>query len=102
MVSYREDLTATAFLIASFLFFLLYKEKVSAQIPFSPPLGKGDLGEFSLSKFHRKSTISLYAGAMSTYFFALLSKESAIVLPALIFFFELLIAKRFLLLVKQP
>ncbi len=95
MVSYREDLTATAFLIASFLFFLLYKEKVSAQIPFSPPLGKGDLGEFSLSKFHRKSTISLCAGAMATYFFALLSKESAIVLPALIFFFELLFAKRF-------
>jgi len=95
MISYREDLIATAFLIASFLLFLLYKERVVAQIPFSPSLINKDLGEFSLSAFHRKCTISLSAGAMATYFFALLSKESAIVLPALIFFFELLFAKRF-------
>ena len=95
MISYREDLIATAFLIASFLFFLLYKEKVSAQIPFMPPLGKGDLGEFPLFRFHRKSTIFLYAGAIVTYLFALFSKESVIVLPALILIFELLFTKRF-------
>jgi len=63
MISYREDLIATAFLTASFVLFLLY---------------------------HRKNTIPLYAGAMATYFFALLSKESAFVLPALIFIYELL------------
>ncbi|MBM4065500.1 MAG: tetratricopeptide repeat protein [Planctomycetes bacterium] len=68
MISYREDLIATAFLITSFLFFLLY---------------------------HRKSTISLSAGALATYFFALLSKESAIVLPALIFIYELLISGKY-------
>ncbi len=68
MVSYREDLIATAFLIASFLLFLLY---------------------------HRKNTISLSAGALAAYFFALLSKESAIVLPALIFIYELLISRKY-------
>lgn len=95
MISYREDLIATAFLIASFLLFLLYKERVVAQIPFSHSLGNRDSGEFPLSTFHRKSTISLSAGAMATYFFALLSKESAIVLPALIFIYELLISRKY-------
>src|SRR3989339_224459 len=95
MISYREDLIATAFLIASFLLFLLYKERVVAQIPFSPSFKNRDLGEFSLSTFHRKSTISLSAGAMAAYFFALLSKESAIVLPALIFIYELLISRKY-------
>src|SRR3972149_6620478 len=95
MISYREDLIATAFLIASFLLFLLYKERVVAQIPFSPSFKNKDLGEFSLSAFHRKCTISLSAGAMATYFFALLSKESAIVLPALIFIYELLISRKY-------
>ncbi|HHT9137131.1 MAG TPA: tetratricopeptide repeat protein [Candidatus Wunengus sp. YC60] len=95
MVSYREDLTATSFLIASFLFFLLYKERIIAQASFRPLLEGADLKGFSLPTFSSKSTISLYAGALATYFFALLSKESAIVLPALIFFFELLFTKRF-------
>ena len=95
MISYREDLIATAFLIASFLLFLLYKERVVAQIPFSPSFKNRDLGEFPLSAFHRKSTISLSAGAMAAYFFALLSKESAIVLPALIFIYELLISRKY-------
>lgn len=95
MISYREDLIATAFLIASFLLFLLYKERVVAQIPFRPSFKNKDLGEFPLSAFHRKCTISLSAGAMATYFFALLSKESAIVLPALIFIYELLIPRKY-------
>ncbi|MDO8141650.1 MAG: hypothetical protein Q6358_09135, partial [Candidatus Brocadiales bacterium] len=95
MVSYREDLTATSFLIASFLFFLLYKERIIAQASFRPLLEGADLKGFSLPMFSSKSTISLYASALATYFFALLSKESAIVLPALIFFFELLFTKRF-------
>lgn len=95
MISYREDLIATAFLSTSFLFFLLYEERVVAQIPFSHSLGNKDLGEYSLSPFHRKSTISLSAGAMAAYFFALLSKESAIVLPALIFIYELLISRKY-------
>lgn len=95
VISYREDLIATAFLIASFLLFLLYEERVVAQIPFSPSFQNKDLGEFSLSAFHRKRTISLSAGAMATYFFALLSKESAIVLPALIFIYELLISRKY-------
>ena len=95
MISYREDLIATAFLIASFLLFLLYKERVVAQIPFRPSLENRDVGEFPLSTFHRKRTISLSAGAMATYFFALLSKESAIVLPALIFIYELLISRKY-------
>jgi len=63
LVSYREDLLATAFLIASFFFFLRYRKKATA--PFC--------------------IITLLA-----YFLALFSKESAIVLPALVFFFELI------------
>src|SRR3989304_9708791 len=95
MISYREDLIATAFLIASFLLFLLCKERVVAQIPFSPSFKNRDLGEFSVSPFHRKRTLSLSASAMAAYFFALLSKESAIVLPALIFIYELLISGKY-------
>lgn len=70
-VSFREDLITTAFLLTSFSFFLLYKETSI-----------------------KKNTATFPAVALVTYFFALLSKESAIVLPALIFFFELLFHER--------
>ncbi|MCF6155953.1 MAG: tetratricopeptide repeat protein [Candidatus Brocadia sp.] len=90
VISYREDLIATAFLTASFLVYLLYKERGGTQVSLCDPFPKRDSGGFSLPGPSYTSTVSLYAGAMIAYFFALLSKESAIVLPALIFFFDLL------------
>lgn len=90
VISYREDLIATAFLTASFLLYLLYKERGGTQASLCDPLPKRDSGGFSLPGTSHTRTVSLYAGAMTAYFFALLSKESAIVLPALIFFFDLL------------
>ena len=95
MVSYREDLTATLFLIGSFLLFLLYNQRIVAQTSFDSPLSKEASEKFPSHTFHHKSTASLYASAMVAYFLALLSKESAIVLPALIFLFELLFKRRF-------
>ncbi len=85
MISYREDLITTAFLITSFLFFLLYREREVSQIP-----PNEDSGRFLIATSFRKGTIFFYTAALTTYFFALLSKESAISLPALIFFFDLL------------
>lgn len=82
MISYREDLIATAFLITSFLFFLLYRER---EIPLNE-----DSMEFPIATPFRKGAIFFYTAALTTYFLALLSKESAIALPALIFFFYLL------------
>ncbi len=87
-ISYREDLIAMAFLIVSFLLFLLCKERVITQIPLTSSSGRN--GGFSLSVPSRKGTATLYTAAMAAYFFSLLSKESAIVLPALIFFFDLI------------
>lgn len=106
VISYREDLIATAFLITSFLLFLLYKERVLAQhtevknanLIYShqmerkaihAPAQQPVIEQASFKPFP-KGTVFLYAGALATYFLALLSKESAIVLPALIFFFDLL------------
>jgi tetratricopeptide (TPR) repeat protein len=89
VISYREDLITTAFLITSFLFFLLYREREIPQIPLNVNSGK-----FLVAKPFRKDIIFFYAAAITTYFLALLSKESAIALPALIFFFDLLFSAR--------
>lgn len=90
VVSYREDLFATIFLTTSFTLYLLYKERARKHILLCDPLQKGDLSRFSLPIPFHIGAVSLYAGAMAAYFFALLSKESAIALPALIFSFDLL------------
>lgn len=87
-ISYREDLMATAFLIASLLLFLLCKERARTQVPLSYPSKRNGIG--SRSGLFHKGTVRLSLVALATYFFALLSKESAIVLPALIFFFDLI------------
>ncbi|MFN3532937.1 MAG: tetratricopeptide repeat protein [Candidatus Brocadia sp.] len=90
VISYREDLIATAFLTTSFVLYLLYQERGSARISLCSTLQNGDSGGFPLSGPFHTGAVSLYAGAMATYFFALLSKESALALPALIFSFDLL------------
>lgn len=103
VISYREDLFATIFLIASFIFFLLCKRRRIIEpnnqffhnpsrdkqktIPTLPQYNAHKLASIT-SSF--KGAFSFYTGALITYFFALLSKESAVVLPILIFSFELL------------
>ncbi|TVM03638.1 MAG: hypothetical protein CV087_04250 [Candidatus Brocadia sp. WS118] len=86
-ISYREDLIATAFLLASFLFFVLCQERV---MPQNPPIflaGGNNPKGFAVPQAFSKGTMFLSVSAFTTYFFALLSKESAIVLPALVFCF---------------
>ena len=106
VISYREDLIATAFLITSFLLFVLYKERVTAQyveinnatLIYSHPMkrkviyapAQQEVVEHASSRPFHKGTVLFCSGALAAYFFALLSKESAIVLPALIFLFDLL------------
>jgi len=80
-ISYREDLIATAFLVSSFLFFMLYKRQLLVL--------QGQSKQVS----SRKSVFSLYSGALACYFFGLFSKESTIVLPALIFCYEIIVGK---------
>ncbi|KXK29424.1 MAG: hypothetical protein UZ01_02187 [Candidatus Brocadia sinica] len=94
VISYREDLITTAFSIVSFLLYLLYRERKGTQTSLCDLLKIADSGGFSLSGHFHTGTVFLCAGAMAAYFFALLSKESAIVLPALIFFFDLLFNAR--------
>lgn len=101
VISYREDLFATIFLIASFIFFLLWKKKGiiapnktffcssfrnTRKITFPEHEAHSQLP----TKPFLKGMVFLYIGALVTYFLALLSKESAAVLPVLIFLFELL------------
>lgn len=103
VISYREDLFAMIFLIASFIFFLLCKKKgtIESNNPFfhnpfqdtgktTSALPGHEAHKQLPTKSFFKSTVSLYIGALITYFFALLSKESAVVLPVLIFLSELL------------
>lgn len=94
VISYREDLLAMAFLITSFLFFLRCKEKAFQQIPLNTSLEPGVPEGFVLSGPFYKSAVFLYTSAMTAYFFALFSKESAIVLPALVLSFDLLLNTR--------
>ncbi|MCR4292537.1 MAG: tetratricopeptide repeat protein [Candidatus Kuenenia sp.] len=94
-ISYREDLLATNFALLSFLLFLLSGKKTPS------------LAYLAKTKDHRrmffsetesmpaiKHGIPVYIAAMTAYFLALLSKESAIVLPGLIFSFCLLFKER--------
>ncbi len=103
VISYREDLFAMILLIASFIFFLLGKKKgiIEPNNPFfhnpfqdtretTPALPEHEAHKQLPTKSLFKSTVSLYIGALITYFLALHSKESAAVLPVLIFLFELL------------
>ncbi|MDR4507339.1 MAG: tetratricopeptide repeat protein [Candidatus Brocadiaceae bacterium] len=75
LVSYREDLIATAFLIASLLCFFCYRERGIAN---------------SLSVSIQRGSVWCSVIALVAYFLALFSKESSIVLPALIVVFDLL------------
>jgi len=86
-ISYREDLLATNFVLISFLLFLLSGIKSLSQdsrlfYPETTPIPK------------IKYFIPFYIAAMITYFLALLSKESAIVLPGLIFCYCFLFYER--------
>lgn len=89
-ISYREDLIATALLITSFLFFVLYKERMFLQnAPVSLVEAKNPK-ECVVPEVFSKGSIFFSVSAFTAYFFALLSKESAIVLPALVFLFSML------------
>ena len=94
-ISYREDLLATNFALLSFLLFLRSDKKTPS------------LAYLAKTKDHRsmffsetapmpaiKHCMPVFIAAMTTYFLALLSKESAIVLPGLIFSFCFLCKKR--------
>jgi len=86
-ISYREDLFATLFLLASFLFFLRSVEKKERQRTLTPEAPSFHCNSIRFRPFHKKD-IPVYFAAMTTYLLALLSKESAIVLPALILAFS--------------
>lgn len=89
-ISYREDLIATAFLIASFLFFVLYKERMTPQNAPASLVGAKNQKEPAFPDACCRGINFFSISAFTAYFFALLSKESAIVLPALVFFFSML------------
>lgn len=89
-ISYREDLLATAFLITSFLFFVLYQERTFPQNTSVPLVRAENPKGLAVPEICRRENIFFSIVALTAYFFALLAKESAIVLPALIFFFSML------------
>ncbi|TVL97584.1 MAG: hypothetical protein CV080_09915 [Candidatus Kuenenia stuttgartiensis] len=94
-ISYREDLLATNFALLSFLLFLLSDKKTSS---LAYPEKTKDRRRIFFTEMAPmpaiKHCIPVYIAAMTTYFLALLSKESAIVLPGLIFSFCFLFKER--------
>ena len=94
-ISYREDLLATNFALLSFLLFMLSDKKTPSLAYLAKTKDRGRMFFSETAPVPAiKHCIPVFIAAMATYFLALLSKESAIVLPGLIFSFCFLCKKR--------